>query len=114
MSDCRQHVAKLFGFLPIIAGRFEHAPEGRFCLHRLLGVGALSPEDHAGIADLQALAVMLVAAQQMVENSRIGKSDLFGNGCALAFTVGGKSVQVEGHDGRARALRAIHAFDRRM
>ena len=48
------------------------------------------PKDRAGIADGQ--AVIIFAAQQIVQRSGVGKGGLFGNRgiCALFFTERGK------------------------
>ena len=62
-------------------------PHGLFGLLAICGLG---PEDDAGITDLQALAVVLAAPQQVVEHGGVGKGGLLRDRCvvALAFAVG--------------------------
>lgn len=63
---------------------------GPYGLFGLLAICSLGPEDDAGITDLQALAVMLAAPQQVVEHGGAGKGGLLRDRCvvALAFAVG--------------------------
>ena len=72
------------------------------------------PKDRAGVADGQ--AVIIFAAQQIVQRGSVGKGGLFGNRgiCALLFTKRGKGFFVKRDNRAAGTLPAKYAFNRRM
>ena len=72
------------------------------------------PKDRAGVTNGQ--AVIVFAAQQIVQRSGVGKSGLFGNGriCALLLAERGKGFFVKRDNRTAGALPAKHAFNRWM
>lgn len=72
------------------------------------------PKDRARVADGQ--AVIVFAAQQIVQRGGVGKRGLFGNGriCALLLAKRDKGFFVKRNNRTAGALPAKHTFNRRI
>ena len=112
-ADLFQYVEN-FGTFLLIIRRCEHLREKAFGSLRRGVIVRFRPKDRAGVSDGQ--AVIIFAAQQIVQRSGVGKGGLFGHWgiCALLLAERGKGFFVERDNRTAGALPTKHAFNRWM